>query len=262
MMNNKTSELESEKNAGGIQVIARAAAILRVLAGNPHGLSLASIAQQVELPRSTVHRIIQALEVEHMVSLHSSKNGYCIGPAFGQLITQTQTDIISLVKPHVANLVEEVNETVCLSYLVEDKVYVVDRVVAEQPLQVVFPLGVNAPAAVIAGGKVLLARLSSEALSKTLPDVLEKHTKFSLDKRSLLTQLQEIRVSEFASDFDEFIEGLCTFAVPLDTYLGNYSIAVVAPSTRGRINAESIRVALDKCRESIQREIGKTLVKK
>ncbi|HDB1444050.1 TPA: hypothetical protein O6E10_003640 [Vibrio cholerae] len=83
-----------------------------------------------------------------------------------------------------------------------------------------------------------------------------------MDKRSLLTQLQEIRVSEFASDFDEFIEGLCTFAVPLDTYLGNYSIAVVAPSTRGRINAESIRVALDKCRESIQREIGKTLVKK
>src|SRR5690606_40990280 len=56
-----TNSMNSGKNpatavgekAGGIQVIARAAAILRVLGGHPQGLSLGAIAQQCGLPRST-----------------------------------------------------------------------------------------------------------------------------------------------------------------------------------------------------------------
>lgn len=51
----------------GIQVIARAAAVMRALGSNPQGLSLAAIAQIVDLPRSTVQRIITALEAEFLV---------------------------------------------------------------------------------------------------------------------------------------------------------------------------------------------------
>ena len=40
----------------GIQVIARAAAILRVLRDSQGGLSLGQISRQVDLPRSTVQR--------------------------------------------------------------------------------------------------------------------------------------------------------------------------------------------------------------
>jgi uncharacterized membrane protein len=51
----------------GIQVLARSAAILRALAENPAGLTLAQIASQVGLPRSTVHRIVVALEEQAWV---------------------------------------------------------------------------------------------------------------------------------------------------------------------------------------------------
>ena len=43
-------------------------------------LSLAKIARRVELPRSTVHRIVTALEAESLVVHASPSGGYRLGP--------------------------------------------------------------------------------------------------------------------------------------------------------------------------------------
>jgi IclR family transcriptional regulator, acetate operon repressor len=48
-------------------VIARAGAILRALSGHPQGVSLSSLAKQVDLPRLTTHRIVSALQEEDFV---------------------------------------------------------------------------------------------------------------------------------------------------------------------------------------------------
>jgi len=50
-----------------VQVIARAATILRALEEENSGLSLGQIAQRVNLARSTVQRIVAALETEKLV---------------------------------------------------------------------------------------------------------------------------------------------------------------------------------------------------
>ncbi|MBP7598980.1 MAG: helix-turn-helix domain-containing protein, partial [Pseudoxanthomonas sp.] len=51
----------------GIQVIARAAAILRGVVAAPQGLSLGQLASTTGLARSTVQRIVYALESEHLL---------------------------------------------------------------------------------------------------------------------------------------------------------------------------------------------------
>lgn len=56
-----------EENGSGVQVIARAAAILRSLKNESDGLSLGQIAERVGLPRSTVQRIVGALHAESLV---------------------------------------------------------------------------------------------------------------------------------------------------------------------------------------------------
>ena len=48
----------------GVQVIARAASVLRALENRPEGLSLGQIAKEVGLARSTVQRIVAALAAE------------------------------------------------------------------------------------------------------------------------------------------------------------------------------------------------------
>lgn len=247
---------EAGKHAG-IQVIARAAAVMRALGNNPQGLSLAAIAQIVDLPRSTVQRIINALESEYLVETLGPSGGFRLGPALGQLISQTQTDIISLLRPHMLDLSEQLQESVCLSALVNDKVYVVNRTIAERELRVVFPIGIKAPAYATAGGKAHLATLTEEGLRQLLPDPLPSLTPQTLDFAGLQAQLALIRDGAVAEDHGELIDGLSSFSVLLDTYLGRYSISVVVPSCRAVTHKETIRQALLSCRQNVERAIGR-----
>ncbi|HBO0349182.1 TPA: IclR family transcriptional regulator [Pseudomonas aeruginosa] len=241
----------------GIQVIARAAAVMRALGSNPQGLSLAAIAQIVDLPRSTVQRIITALEAEFLVEALGPSGGFRLGPALGQLISQTQTDIITLLKPQMLELSEQVRESICVCSLVGDKAYVVDRIVAERELRVVFPIGINAPAYAIASGKALLAALSEESLGQLLQDPLPILTPNTPTIASLREQLARIRSGEVAEDHGELIEGLSSFSVILDTYLGRYSIAIVAPSARVATQREVFQRALLTCKQNIEKAIGR-----
>lgn len=248
--------------AGGIQVIARAASIMRALGTHPNGLSLAAIAQLVGLPRSTVQRIINALEEEFLVEALGPSGGFRLGPALGQLINQAQSDILSLVKPYLRSLAEEFEESVCLASLAGDKIYVLDRIVSERELRVVFPIGINVPAAATAAGKVLLSALPEESLPTVLDDQLPVFTPNTLGREALIKQLSEVRASGLASDLDEHIDGVCSFATLLDTYLGFYSLAVVMPSSRAIKQSDTIKKALLLSKQNIERAIGRASKKK
>ncbi|MFV3378333.1 solvent efflux transporter transcriptional repressor SrpS [Pseudomonas sp. NY11226] len=243
--------------SGGIQVIARAASIMRALGNHPHGLSLAAIAQLVGLPRSTVQRIINALEEEFLVEALGPSGGFRLGPALGQLINQAQTDILSLVKPYLHSLAEELDESVCLASLAGEKIYVLDRIVSERELRVVFPIGINVPAAATAAGKVLLAALPEDSLQTALAEKLPIFTPNTLGRQDLIKQLVAVRADGVASDIDEHIDGVCSFATLLDTYLGYYSLAVVMPSSRARLQADSIKESLLLSKQNIERAIGR-----
>ncbi|AFO50112.1 efflux transport transcriptional regulator TtgT [Pseudomonas asiatica] len=248
---------ESSARHGGIQVIARAASIMRALGSHPQGLSLAAIAQVVDLPRSTVQRIINALGAEHLVEALGPSGGFRLGPAFGRLITQAQTDIISLVRPHLIALSEQVYESTCLLSLSGEKIYVLDRVVAERELRVVFPIGIHVPATAVSGGKVLLAELSEEAQQALLPDPLPVCTPRSVAREALLEQLKTIKSGGVADDHDEYIEGLCSYSVLLDTYLGHYSVSIVAPNSRATTRVAEFQQALQACKQNIEVTIGR-----
>ena len=85
----KTNESTSDAAAGAgtsqIQVIARAASILRALEDEPSGLSLGQIAQRVNLARSTVQRIVAALAAERFVIAASPTARVRIGPTILRL---------------------------------------------------------------------------------------------------------------------------------------------------------------------------------
>ncbi|MNN74159.1 HTH-type transcriptional regulator SrpS [compost metagenome] len=121
----------------------------------------------------------------------------------------------------------------------------------------VFPIGINAPAAATASGKALLAELSEDAISALLPDPLPVFTPMTLAREALLEQLVDIKACGVAVDLGEYIEGLCSFAVLLDTYLGHYAIAIVAPSPRAMPRREAFQQALLACKQNIERAIGR-----
>jgi len=117
----KLSENESPetssgvKSKQGIQVIARAATILRALENEKDGLSLGQIANRVELPRSTVQRIVNALAEENILIAATLNARVKLGPAILRLAANTNFDFSSFVRPHLDRLAQQTGETVDLS---------------------------------------------------------------------------------------------------------------------------------------------------
>ena len=70
----------SSPREAGIQSIARAAAVLRALERSPSGMSLGEIAAALDLPRSTIQRIVDALKDEGFLIRASPRGGVRLGP--------------------------------------------------------------------------------------------------------------------------------------------------------------------------------------
>ncbi|GAB3395233.1 IclR family transcriptional regulator [Azotobacter armeniacus] len=261
-MTRQAPETGDDSKQCGIQVIARAAAIMRTLSEHPQGLSLAAIAQAVKLPRSTVQRIVCALETEYLVEALGPSGGFRLGAAVGQLVYQTQADIISLVRPYLECLSNRMQESVALSKPAGDKIHVIDRIVAERELRVVFPIGVFPPMHSTSAGKVLLAGLGDDEVRALLPDPLPQMTPHTRDLPALLAELAEIRKTGFTFDHEECSEGISGGSVALDTYLGRYAISVVLPSARAARRIEAIREALMACKRDIERAIGSAICRR
>src|SRR6266568_7206893 len=95
-------------SAGGVQVIARAAQVLRALESEPQGLSLAQLADRIGLPRSTVHRIVTALIAEGLVATASPAGRVRIGPEFARLASATQAEPWKDAEPFMQRIFGEI----------------------------------------------------------------------------------------------------------------------------------------------------------
>jgi DNA-binding IclR family transcriptional regulator len=206
-----SSRAVSTAARNGVQVVQRVAAILAALRGEPDGLSLAQIADRVGLARSTVHRLVAALEQERFVVAASSSRGFRLGPALAGLASAAARDMTLVIRPYLVDLSEKLNETVDLAVLEHDHVLFVDQVAAPaQRLRAVSAVGAVFPAHCTANGKALLARLSAEELTRLLPAKLQRLTPHTIVSRSaLLEELDQVRREGVAFDREEHTVGIC-----------------------------------------------------
>lgn len=132
---------EQDTRSGGIQVIARAAELLRVLQAHPGGLSQAEIGERVGMARSTVSRILNALEDEGLVASRRARGPYRLGPEITRMATTVRLGVVTEMHPFLTELSRELDETVDLSILDGDRADVVDQVVPPQRLRAVSAVG-------------------------------------------------------------------------------------------------------------------------
>jgi len=124
-----------------VQVIARAATILRALEDENAGLSLGQIAQRVNLARSTVQRIVAALETEKLVIAATPNGRVRLGPTILRLAASVRSDFIALARPYLERLSDELHETVDLSTVKKDHLVFIDQVIGSQRLRTASAVG-------------------------------------------------------------------------------------------------------------------------
>ncbi|CDM25174.1 Transcriptional regulator, IclR family [Castellaniella defragrans 65Phen] len=200
---------------GGIQVISRAAAILRILQRHPEGLSLGEIGKLVGLPRSTVQRIVDALDQENLLIASSPTMGVRLGPALLSLAAATRFDIADVARGTLEALAKETGETVDLSLLDQDKAVFIDQIASSHRLVAVSAVGASFPLHSAANGKSMLALLSPQELARLKKRIsLGRHTPNTLTTWDALErELAGIRATGIAFDREENSEGICAVAM-------------------------------------------------
>src|SRR5258708_6265147 len=216
-------------NKSQVQVIARAATILRALEEENAGLSLGQIAQRVNLARSTVQRIVAALETEKLVIAATPNGRVRLGPTILRLAASVRSDFIALARPYLERLSEELHETVDLATVKKDHLVFIDQVIGLQRLRTASAAGEPFPLYGTANGKAYLAQLSDSAVEALIGRAYQSRTPKTLTRiDALLAELKSARRNGVAYDREEHMLGICAVGVPLQDPLGN-SVAISVP---------------------------------
>jgi DNA-binding IclR family transcriptional regulator len=242
---------------GGVQVISRVAQILRALNGEHLGLGPTELAGRVNLTRSTVHRILTALEAEGLVSA-PTPGRYRVGPEITRLAVSERGELRSAVRPFIEQISKEVNETVDLAVLIQDHVLFIDQVVAPQRLRAVSTVGATFPAHCTANGKALLAELSDDHLLMLLPEALQEFTPNTCTSRDrLMAELREIRRTGVAFDDQEHTLGISAVGAGVrDAFGAVAAVTIPLPSQRYLGNEEHLTAILRAACQRISEALG------
>ncbi len=232
---------QTERN--GIQVIARAASLLRALERRPEGLSLGELAKAVSLPRSTVQRIVDALDNEGFVLAASSVSGVRLGPALLALASSTRFHIAEVARETLEALAKECGETVDLSLIDQDKIVFIDQVSGTHRLTAVSAIGVSFPLHSSANGKAALAVMTDDELSKLRRRLklapVTPNTITSWDQLDL--EIAQIRKQGVAFDREENSLGISAVSIAIKSQTGELAaISIPAPTQRFEENKDEL----------------------
>jgi DNA-binding IclR family transcriptional regulator len=244
-----------------VQVIARAATILRALEDENGGLSLGQIAQRVNLARSTVQRIVAALECEKLVIAATPNGRVRLGPAILRLAASVRSDFIALARPFLEQLSEELHETVDLSTVKKDHLVFIDQVIGSHRLRTVSAVGETFPLHCTANGKAYLAQLSDAAVEKLIGREYETRTANTLvTLEKLLKELATVRRTGVAFDREEHTLGISAAGVSLRDPLGNaVAISVPVPSARFKDLEAAIAEGLTATKRAMETHMNSAL---
>jgi DNA-binding IclR family transcriptional regulator len=226
-----------------VQVIARAASILRALEDENAGLSLGQIAQRVNLPRSTVQRIVAALEAEKLVIAATPSGRVRLGPTILRLAASVRSDFTTFARPHLEKLSQDLQETVDLATVKKDHLVFIDQVAGSNRLTAVSAVGDVFPLYCSANGKAYLAQLTDAAVEALIGKTYPAHTPHTLTTLdALLADLESARATGVAYDREEHAMGVCAAGVALYDPLGN-AVAISVPVPTQRFAGRELEIA-------------------
>jgi DNA-binding IclR family transcriptional regulator len=241
-----------------MRMIARAAEVLRALAEVPAGLSLGQIAKATGLPRSTVQRLVGALESEGLASTQAGQVGVRLGRELVRLGSAVHANLRALFRPHLQELHARTKDTVDLSLLMDGLPIVVDQLTSTAPLRVVSFVGRPLPLHATASGKAhLMATTKLQALQLLNGDLRHYTSSTMTSVRDLVALAETSPHGAFAYDREEFESGVCAIALPIHTVSAdNYAVAVSMPSARFQERLPLLREALRQCQRAIEAAAG------
>lgn len=220
-----------------IRSVERALDVLLCFAGEPQGLGVTQIADKVGLYKSTVHRILAALEAKGFVRQDAATGRYHLGLKALELASAylTSGDLPAVAYAEMLALRDRAQETVSL--YVRDGLERVRVQRAEGPLTVrrVVGLGERLPLYLGASGKVLLGWLTPAERAALLDQVLPG----GFDRPALEADIANTRAQGWGVSLEERDVGVASVAGPVLDRMGRCVAALAISGPVNRFDPES-----------------------
>ena len=258
---------KGKKPANLVQTIARMALILEIIGTYPNGLSLGELSEKAELPKGTTHRLLTSMAYFDFIRQDPASKHYQLGFKLVQLgnILLSHIDIRQEARPYLIELSDELQETVHLVVLDQNKALYVDKVDLHSlkgGLQMVSSLGSRNPLNCSAVGKILLAYMPEDAADMIMQNLdPERRTGNTItDPIELKRHLHRIREKGYAIDDEENEIGVRCVAAPIRNEIGKVvaAMSVSGPTTRitmTKIN-DSLKYRVRETALRISRKLG------
>jgi DNA-binding IclR family transcriptional regulator len=234
-----------------VQSIERAFAVLSALSDGPTGVS--AIAERARLPKSTVVRLLRALQTEGAVEQQSGDGRYRLGPRVAQLaagLTPTRT-LVALGRPVLSDLAAAVGEVAGLGVPEGRVVHYIDQVGTAHQVQIRDWTGSRAPMHAVSSGQVFLAHEAPEVIEAYVArDLVQFTARTLVTADALRERLRQVALDGYAWARDEFTDGMSSVAAPVTDAAGEVvaAIHVHGPSYRfpaEGLSGEVVRLLLD-----------------
>ncbi len=210
-----------------VQSIERAFSILRALAIGPMGVT--DLAERVDLPKSTVARLLASLDSQGVVTQDHSGGEYRLGEGLLEIAGAAQPgrNLVATARPHLIDLMEATGETAGISVVDNGSMYYLEHVEAESDIQVRNWTGDSAPLHSVPSGLVVLAHWPVTRLDSFLSHPLESSTRHTItDSDTIRASLSEIRELGYVWGYEEFAEGINSVAAPVISSSGGVEAAI------------------------------------
>jgi len=234
-----------------IPAIDRMMEVLEQLELRDRGTSISDLVAQLNLPRTSIYRILNSLQLHDMVSRDES-GAYRLGRRLLGLASHVAAstsplDLVAFAGPVLDQLSGNLGEGSKLSVLDNEGVLVLAAVQGRRPYALSVAPGQRMPVHAGAASKLLLAYQSAVSLTMWLSRPLPAFTpKTITDPKRLRAELARIRRLGWAQDKGESGPSILAFAAPVFDKEGTVLAAISVPFLQGTESGrmEEIRVAV------------------
>ena len=228
----------------GVQSVARALSLMRLLAQEDGGSRLSDVARAAGLPVSTAHRLLTTLEQQGFAQFepasslwHVGRDAFTVGLAYGRRLS-----FVAPALPLLRRLRDATRETANLGILDDDHLVTVSQVESREIRRALSPPGRRVPVFSSAMGKAILATWrDQEVLALADRAGLPPLTTKSLRSRAAaLAEIARTRARGWALDDEDFNLGMRCLAAVVWSPQGEAACAISISGAAVRLTEDRL----------------------
>ena len=241
-------------------ILYKAFAVLNKIAADPQKLGISDLARKLNMSKGTVHGIAQAFLDLGVITQDPNKK-FRLGPTLIELGNKAFAgdDLRLSLRPFLEELYSQFKETVFLGTSDGKKVTIIDKVDSPSGLKISAPIGSRLSLLAGATGKIFLSALSDQELQSFLREPLPKFTEKSItNKAKYIEEIKKVREQGYATDFEEYMQGVNAVCVPIIDMYGEISAAIWMVGFSNSLNNDKMSRAIAAMSRVAKRgEVGK-----